>query len=235
MAKNDAPKPKKQRWYHLIAQAYRTTAPYDKRLLPGILGILIGTIAAFVLFGIFVIGGTIAIVYMSIFGVLTAALLAMWFLTRRFERVAYSRMEGQTGASLAVAQSIRSGWHFEDAPANMDARGSAIVFQGVGKGGILLVAEGGSAARKPAGQAKKRIEKLVPGVPVNVIYVGRGEGEVPLPDLTKAIRRTKKALGRNDRPKVEARLKAIGGAKPPMPKGIDPVRARPDRKGMRGR
>ncbi|SEI90865.1 DUF4191 domain-containing protein [Demequina mangrovi] len=234
MAKNDAPKPKKQRWYHLIIQAYKMTAPQDKQLLPGILAILIGTIAIFVVVGL-LIGGVAAIIYTSIFGVLTAALLAMWFLTRRFERTAYARMEGQTGGSLAVAQSIRTGWSFQDNPVNMDARGAAVVFQGVGKGGIVLLAEGGSAARKPATQAKKRIEKLVPGVPVSIIYVGRGEGEVPLPDLNKAIRKTKKALGRNDRPKVEARLKAIGGAKPPMPKGIDPVRARPDRKGMRGR
>ncbi|WP_062385744.1 DUF4191 family protein [Demequina iriomotensis] len=234
MAKNDAPKPKKQRWYHLVAQAYRTTAPSDKYLLPGIIGIVVGVIALAVVIGL-LSGSTVVLVYLIIFGVLTGALGAMYFLTRRFERTAYMRMEGQTGASLAIAQSIRTGWKFEDNPVNMDARGNAIVFQGVGRGGIVLLAEGGSAARKPATQAQKRLEKLVPGVPVSIIYVGRGEGEVALPHLTKAIRRTKKALGRNDRPKVEARLKAIGGAKPPMPKGIDPVRARPDRKGMRGR
>ncbi|MDN4474629.1 DUF4191 domain-containing protein [Demequina sp. SYSU T00192] len=234
MAKNDAPKPKKQRWYSLIIQAYKVTAPHDKLLLPGILAILIGGIALAVVIGL-IIGGTAAIIYASIFGVLTAALGAMYFLTRRFERNAFMRMEGQTGASLAVAQTIRSGWKFEDQPVNMDTKGKGVVFQGVGKGGIVLLAEGGSLIHRPAETSKKRIEKLVPGVPVTIIYVGRGDGEVALAGLTKAIRRIKKALGRNDRPTVEARLKAIGGAKPPMPKGIDPVRARPDRKGMRGR
>lgn len=233
MAKDNTPQ-KKQRWYSLIFQAYRVTAPHDKWLLPGIIGILVGGIALFVLGGM-LIGGAFAIVYMSIFGVLLAALGAMFFLTRRFERTAFARMEGQTGASLAIAQSIRNGWKFEENPTSMDPRSQAVVFQGVGKGGIVLLAEGGAAARRPASTAKKRIEKLVPGVPVTVIYVGRGEGEVPLPQLTKAIRKLKKALGRNDRPTVEARLKAIGGTRPPLPKGIDPVRARPDRKGMRGR
>ncbi|WP_156155836.1 DUF4191 domain-containing protein [Demequina phytophila] len=232
--KSTESKPKKQRWYHLVAQAYRVTAPHDKALLPGIIGIFVGVIAIAVLVGV-LIGNTAAIVYASIFGVLTGALGAMYFLTRRFERTAFLRMEGQTGSSLAVAQTIRTGWKFEDNPVNMDTRGKGVVFQGVGKGGIVLLAEGGAIIRKPAETSKKRIEKLVPGVPVTVIYVGRGEGEVSLDGLTKAIRKTKKALGRNDRPTVEARLKAIGGAKPPMPKGIDPVRARPDRKGMRGR
>ena len=34
---------------------------------------------------------------------------------------------------------------------------------------------------------------------------------------------------------VTKRLKSLGGAGLPVPKGIDPMRARPDRKGMRGR
>lgn len=233
MAK-DKTRPKKQRWYHLVAQAYKVTAPHDKLLLPGILVIAIGATGIGVLVGI-LIGGIAAMIYASLFGVMTALLGAMFYLTRRFERNAYLRMEGQTGASLAVAQAIRSGWKFEENPVTMDPRGKAVVFQGVGRGGIVFLAEGGAAAHKPATQAQKRIEKLVPGVPVTIIYVGRGEGEVPLTGLTKAIRRTPKALKRTDRGTVEARLRAIGATRPPLPKGIDPVRARPDRKGMRGR
>lgn len=233
MAKDTSP-PKKQRWYSLIAQAYKVTAPHDKLLLPGIIGILVGGIALFVLIGL-IIGGTAAIIYTSIFGVLTAALGAMYYLTRRFEANAYARMAGQPGAALAVAQAIRSGWEFQDEPVNMDPRSQAIVFQGVGKGGIVLLAEGGGAARKTVQTTTKRIEKLVPGVPVTSYYVGSGEGEVSLAKLQRTIRKTPKALNKNAQATVKARLKAIGGTKPPLPKGIDPVRARPDRKGMRGR
>jgi len=52
MAKND-PAPKKQRWYKLIAQAYTTTAPHDKLLLPFILLTGLGPIALGVLAGSF--------------------------------------------------------------------------------------------------------------------------------------------------------------------------------------
>jgi hypothetical protein len=34
---------------------------------------------------------------------------------------------------------------------------------------------------------------------------------------------------------VNKRLKSLGGMKPPIPKGIDPTRARVDRKAMRGK
>ncbi|GMA89001.1 hypothetical protein GCM10025868_42510 [Angustibacter aerolatus] len=34
---------------------------------------------------------------------------------------------------------------------------------------------------------------------------------------------------------VHKRLRALGAQRLPVPKGIDPMRARPDRRGMRGR
>ena len=34
---------------------------------------------------------------------------------------------------------------------------------------------------------------------------------------------------------VNKRLKSLGGLRPPLPKGIDPTKARMDRKAMRGR
>ena len=34
---------------------------------------------------------------------------------------------------------------------------------------------------------------------------------------------------------VNKRLKSLGGMRPPIPKGIDPTRARVDRKAMRGK
>lgn len=225
---------KRPRWYKLVAQAYQSTAPYDKWLLPLLILIPVAIIGAAVLIGI-LSGSTWILVYSIIFAVLVAALAAMYTLTRRFERNAYARMEGQPGASISIAQSIRSGWQFDEEPVSVDPRGKGIVFQGVGKGGIVLIAEGGNGARKQVDATTRRLTKLVPGVPVHVIYEGTGEGQVPLKGLVKAIKKHKKALTKSQRSQVAARLKAIGGAKLPMPKGVDPMRARPDRKAMRGR
>ena len=45
----------------------------------------------------------------------------------------------------------------------------------------------------------------------------------------------KKTLTKQEVQAVDKRLAALGSAKMPIPKGIDPYRARPDRKAMRGR
>ena len=225
---------KKPRWYKLVAQAYKVTAPHDKWLLPLMIGIPVLVIGLSVVIGL-LFGSTIVLVYSIIFGILTAALAAMYTLTRRFEKVMYARMDGQIGASLSIAQGIRSGWAFADDPISVDPRGKSIVFRGVGKSGVVLLAEGGTAAQKQVAAANRRITKLVPGVPVHTIYVGNRDGEVPLAKLTKAIRGNKKALSKNERAAVAARLDAIGGQQLPVPKGVDPLRARPDRKAMRGR
>lgn len=225
---------KKPRWYKLVAQAYRSTAPYDKWLLPLLLLIPIGIIGIAVVIGLLA-DSTVVLVYAIIFAVLAAALADMYLLTRRFEKVAFKRMEGQIGASVSIAQSIRRGWKFEDEPVSIDPRGKALVFQGVGKAGVMLLAEGGNAANKQVTAAKRRLSKLVPGIPIHVVHVGTGEGQVPLNKLTKAINKPKKALNKHQREQVAARLRAIGGQRLPVPKGVDPMRARPDRKAMRGR
>src|SRR6187402_77974 len=139
--------PKKTRWYKLIGQAYTQTAPHDKLLLPILLLAFLVPIALGVLVGI-VIGGPVAIVYSSMFGLVTGVLVALFMLTRRFEKNAYARMEGVVGGSLAVAQAIRSGWAFEENPEAVDNKGRAVVFRGVGKSGIILLAEGGGPAHR---------------------------------------------------------------------------------------
>jgi hypothetical protein len=174
-------------------------------------------------------------IYCVIFGLMFGILAGLFTLTRRFEKNAYARMDGVVGGSLAVAQAIRNGWAFEESPEAVDNKGRAVVFRGVGKTGVVLLAEGGGAARRLVDTATKRINKLVPGVPVRVIYVGKGQGEVELTKLNKAIRKGKTVLSRGERDKITARLHAMGGAKLPVPKGVDPMRARPDRKALRGK
>jgi hypothetical protein len=231
MAKNETEK--KPPWYKLIAQAYKVTAAHDKKLLPIILAVVVGVIGLSVVIGL-LIGNTAALVYSIVFGVLFASLAGLFTLTKRFESSAFARMEGAMGGSISVAQTIRRGWAFDDDPVSIDPRGKSVVFQGIGKAGVILMAEGGTAAKKQVDATHRRISKLVPGVPIHVIYVGTNEGQVPLRGLTKAIKKFKKVLSKREREAVQARLRAIGGQKLPVPKGVDPMRARPNRKAMRG-
>lgn len=225
---------KKPRFYTLIAQAYRSTAPHDKALLPLMLVTGLGLLALGVGIGL-ILGSLPAIIYGSLFGLTFAVLGTLFVLTKRFEKTAFAQMEGSVGGSVAVAQSIRNGWQFQEAPEAVDNKGRAVVFRGVGKTGVVLLAEGGAPSRKLVEATTRRYAKLLPGVPVRPIYVGRGNGEVPMTKLVREIKKGKKVLSRREREAVAQRLQAMGGARLPVPKGVDPLRARPDRKAMRGR
>ena len=243
MAKNaPAPAPK-QRWYKTLWQAYSVTARTDKKL-PWIMGALIlGPIVIGVVAG-FLMGGLASKIYGPLTGLMIGAVVALYVLTKRFEKQMFQQMDGVMGGSLAVAQSITRNWKFADEPIAVDAKSRSVVFQGVGNGGVVLLAEGGRAARRQVDQTVSRLGKLVPGVPVSPIYVGHGEGEVALKNLSKAVRATKRAnfgwglragLTSSDAETVRARLRALGGPQMPVPKGMDPSKARADRKAMRGR
>lgn len=233
----------KQRWYKTLWQAYTVTARNDKKL-PWILGALLAApLVAGIVFAI-ITPGLFAKIYAPLTGLMTGVVVALFVLTRRFEKQMYAQMDGTLGGSLAVAQSMRRGWQFADEPVAVDAKAKAVIFQGVGDGGIVLLVEGGRAAKRAVDTTAARLHKLAPGVPVTSVYVGHGENEVPLRRLNKAIKATKvKKFGRGlraglsagDQQAVRARLRALGGPKIPIPKGIDPNRARADRKGLRGR
>jgi len=233
----------KQRWYKTLWQAYTVTARTDKKL-PWILGtLLVIPIAAGIVIAV-LSSGLGAKIYAPLTGVMTGFVLALFVLTRRFEKQMYAQMEGTLGGSLAIAQSLRRGWQFSDEPVAVDAKAKAVIFQGVGDGGIVLLAEGGRSAKRTVDATASRLHKLAPGVPVTAVYVGTGENEVSLKHLNKAIKATRtknfgrglrKGLSAADQQAVRARLRALGGPQIPIPKGIDPNRARADRKGLRGR
>ncbi|CPU67517.1 Uncharacterised protein [Mycobacteroides abscessus] len=62
-----------------------------------------------------------------------------------------------------------------------------------------------------------------------------GEDQVALPKLPRAVQKLKPTLTKPETAEVSKRLRALGVSRLPIPKGIDPTRARPDRKGLKGR
>jgi hypothetical protein len=225
-------KQKKQRWYHQVWSAYQMTRKED----PNVTWLM-----AAVFVGILVIALAIGLwwgqwVYMLIVGIPFAALGAMFVLTRRAERAAYSRIDGEPGASRAALGTIRRGWTFDEEPVAVEPRHQDLVFRGIGRAGIVLVSEGPAhRATKLLDTEKRRIMRVLPNVPVTTIQYGTDEGQLALQKIPRAVQKLKPTLTKPETAEIAKRLKALGGAKLPIPKGIDPSRARPDRKGMRGR
>ncbi|MGN6611129.1 MAG: DUF4191 domain-containing protein [Angustibacter sp.] len=242
MARKDSstPAPRKQRfgWARQISTAFTQARGLDPAVVWWMLGAFVLVEAVFVVLGIVFDHA----IYLSVIGIPVAVMAAGIVMVRRTERAAYSQLEGQVGGGGAALGALRRGWFFEQQPVAVEATrpgdlsAAAMVFRAVGRPGVVLVAEGPQGrAQKLADKERKRISRVLPNVPVTVLRVGTGEGEVPVRKLVGKLQRMRPSLTKAEVTAVNKRLRALGSAPMPVPKGIDPMRARPDRKGLRGR
>lgn len=226
-------KPKKQRWYHQVLQVYKLTIQHNPNARWAILGAGVGVFALFLIAGM-IFGGTAMTIYLGIIGFMFGLLAAMFVLARKAEKVQYGLIEGQPGAARAALGTLRRGWTIPEEPIAFDAKSQSLVFRAVGRPGVVLITEGlPKQTEKLATNEERRLNRILAGVPVHVIHVGNGEGQVPLAKVTGTMTKLKNKLNRSELAEVNKRLNALGQMKLPIPKGIDPMRARPDRRGMR--
>lgn len=223
-------KPKKVRWYHQVFQAYKMTYERDRKVPWYMLAVFAAIMV--VAIGIGLIWGQV--IYMTIIGLPFALLGAMFILARRAEKAQYAQIEGQPGASRAALGTIRRGWSFDDEPVAVDPKTQDLVFRGLGRPGVLLVTEGPpNRVKKLIDAEQRKLSRVLSGVPVVVVQCGNAEGQVPLAKLARHVQKLKPKLTKAEVGEVGKRLTALGKIRMPIPKGVDPNRARPDRKGMR--
>lgn len=221
-----------RRFFGQLKQAYDLARNHDNNLPWWMALAFFATLGASLL----VVGLLLNWVTGLLFGLPLALLAAMIVLSRKVRIASYARLEGQPGAAGAALSTLGRGWTYSEEPVAINYKSRDAVFQVVGKPGLILVFDG-----KPSKDAKKMVEKerkrfsgTLPGVPVHVINVGRGNAQVPLPELTKRIKKLDKAIPKQTITEVERRINAIRKKESPMPKGVDPFRIRPDRKAMKG-
>ena len=183
--------------------------------------------------------------YALVVSIPLAFLAAIIVVSRKAERAAYSSIEGQPGAAGAALGGLRRGWYYDQQPVALDGArgtrpedmvGAAFVYRAVGRPGVVLIGEGPAARRsKLLATEKRKVERVAPGVPVRTLVVGDGADQLPARKLSSTMTKMKPALTKEEASAVNKRLKALGGLRPPIPAGMDPMKARVDRKAMRGR
>lgn len=162
-------------------------------------------------------------------------LAAMFILSRRAERAAFSQLEGQPGAAGAAMSTLRRGWITEEQPAAVDPRSQDAVFRAIGRPGVVLVSEGPPHRVKRLIEGeRKRLRRILPNVSIHVIQTGYAEGQIPLSKVSRRIQKLKKELTKQEVQEVNKRISSLGN-RLPIPKGVDPMKARPDRKAAKGR
>ncbi len=229
----DPGKPKKQGRIAQLRTVFAMTRRVDPAVVWWMLLAFLGTLAVGVGLG-FAFGHP---VYLSVVFSPMAVMVALIIMARRAERAAFAQLAGQPGATGAALQNLRRGWTVEETPVAVDPRTQDMVFRAVGRPGVVLVTEGPlPRVAKLAEQQSRHVKRVLgDGVPVITLHAGDGEGQVPLRKLSRVLTRRRPSLTKGQVGEVSKRLKALGGVKIPVPKGIDPTRTRPDRKAMRGR
>ena len=233
--KNDqaqSPARKKQRWYHNFIDAYKVV----KRTYTWV------GIAMIVIPVVLIALGILAVIFwrMGVFWLITAIALALLIdlslLAYLVRPAMYRQVDGRPGAVYAVLSQIRRGWVVEEEPVAVN-KSQDLVWQIVGRPGIVLISEGPSSRVLPMlHNERKRITRAITNVPVIYIQSGHDEGQVPLPKLDAALRRQKKVLTKHEVPAVANRLQAIGSRGVAVPKGVDPykVQRQGSRRALRG-
>lgn len=232
MAENTAPPQKKRRWYNNLVDAYKIT----QRSYPWIGWVLIGLAVVLVALGVLVAALTHGNYVMWVITAVMLALLAdMSLLSLLVRRAMYRQIEDTAGAVAAVTTQIKRGWIVSETPLAM-TREKDILWRIIGRPGVVLISEGVSSRVRPLmRQERKRINRIAQNVPVHLIEVGKAEGQVPLAKLERTLRKLPKTLTKEEVPAVSQRLNALQSTVAPIPKGIDPLKARPNRRAMRGR
>lgn len=172
---------------------------------------------------------------MLIIAIPLALLAAMFIMSRRAEKAAFSQLEGRPGAAGAAMSVLRRGWILKQEPVAYN-RHQDLVFLAIGRPGIILVTEGPkSRVRDLAASERKRIARVLPNVPIHVINAGPDEDQTELADVAKKMKKLPKSITKLEVSAVDKRLSTLTANRLPIPKGVDPNRVRPNRRATRGR
>lgn len=240
MAKKDnsTDDPSKMSRRRQIAETFKMTRETDKALPWWMLGafLVVGGIGFSIFYFLLPGDGVFSLVISIIGGVLFGSLAAMIMFSRRAQRAAYNRLNGQVGAAARALTMLRRGWKLDEMIGFNKQQD--LVHRVVGPPGIVLVGEGNAnRMRQLMLSERRRHERVAAETPIHEIVVGEDEGQVPLSKLVRHIQK----LGRQIKPAqmtdVLQRLKALDAqrGKMPIPKGPVPTSMKGMRSQMRGR
>ena len=221
------------RWAQIF-RLYRETIKVDKTALVITLAVALSILIAsgFLTAYEFSAGNALGGGLYLLIGLTGSFLAGMLVMSRRAEKVAYSRIAGQPGAVGAViTSSIRRGWRTSDMPVAINPRTQEAIYRAVGAAGIVLIAEGSRSGTKLIlDEELRKLKRVTPGVTVHVFYVTNDESGTPLIKLAREITRLKRVLNRAEVAAVNNRLQSLGQMNLPIPKGMDPRKMRAPRR-----
>jgi hypothetical protein len=124
---------------------------------------------------------------------------------------------------------LRRSWTGSEMPVVVNKSQDA-VYRAVGRGGVVLIGEGPRSRTQPMLEKERaNVSRVLPNVPVHLLYVGPDADATPLTKIVPSLSRFKRTLTKAEVLAVSNRLASLGRNGLPIPKGIDPSRVRAPR------
>lgn len=222
--------------FRQLLRVYRITAKSDpSSAWMALLGFLLALGTGLLLGFLFNAGNGWGIALWGITGATSGLLVAMIIMSKRAERNAYMRIEGQPGAAGAVLDSqIKRSWRASPMPVAINSKTKEAIYRMVGPAGVVLIGEGqGARLQQMLEDETRKVQRVAPGVTTHKVRLTLDDSGVRLHNLLKTVYKLKKSMTRAEVSAVSNRLSSLGsGSALPIPKGIDPMKVRaPKRKG----
>ncbi len=174
-----------------------------------------------------------SIILWGVTGLMLGILASLMTMTRLSTSAMYKQIDGMPGAAGHVlSTSLGRNWQSSDMPVGVNPKTQEAVYRAVGRGGIVIIGEGARGRlTRLINDERSKAQRVATGVPVHVFYVGHGADEVPIAKLASTIKALPKKIDRATMAAVIKRLSSVSQslASLPIPKGIDPTKARAPR------
>ncbi|HWL79288.1 DUF4191 family protein [Microbacterium sp.] len=209
----------------------RKAFPWLPWLLVGILlvGIGLGLLVGFLIQPV----AWWSVVLWTITGLMLGVLASLMTMTRLSTIAMYRQIDGMPGATGHVlSTSLGRKWQASDMPVGINPKTQEAVYRAVGRGGVVIVGEGSRGRlTRLVNDERSKVQRVASGVPVTVLYVGHGEGDVPIAKLASTIKALPKKIDRATMAAVIKRIDSVSQSLTslPIPKGIDPTKVRAPR------
>lgn len=169
----------------------------------------------------------------AITGLMLGVLVCIITMTRLSTTAMYKQIDGMPGATGHVlSTSLGRRWQSSDMPVAVNPKTQEAVYRAIGRGGVVIVGEGARGRlTRLMNEERTKVQRVAQGVPVTVLYVGHGEGDTPIKDIPKTIKALPKKIDKATMGAVIRRIDSVSQslASLPIPKGIDPTKARAPR------
>lgn len=173
------------------------------------------------------------LVLWAITGLMLGVLGSLFLMTRLSTTAMYAKIDGMPGATGHVmSSSLGRKWQASDTPVGINPKTQEAVYRAIGRGGIVVVGEGARGRlTRLMNEERTKAQRVAQGVPVHIYYVGHGDGDIAISELSKTVKKLPNVIDKATLAAVIRRIDSVSQSVSslPIPKGIDPTKVRAQR------